>query len=127
VRALQGAVHSAFALERAGMLDLRRLDAELTRIAITEAAPAPCADRLLIEAVARHFEASMEDLLGRSRKTRVAEARAVAIAALRDRGRSLTQIAELFDGRNKSTLSPLVERGRALLADDPDLRLRLAV
>ncbi|MCK9518217.1 MAG: DnaA/Hda family protein [Dehalococcoidia bacterium] len=126
VRALQGAVHAAFALDRAGLLDLRRLDAELTRIAIAEAAPAVCGDRLLVEKIARYYETSLDDLLGRSRKTLVAEARAVAVAALRDRGRSLPEIAELFDGRNKSTLSPLVERGRLLLARDPDLRQRLA-
>lgn len=127
IRALQGAVHAAFALDRAGMLDMRRLDAELMRITITETAPAVCADRLLVENVARYFEASVEDLVGRSRKSHVTEARAVAVAVLRERGRSLSEIAELFGGRNKSTISPLVERGRSLLARNPELRHRLAV
>lgn len=121
VRALQGALNAALVLARGGMLDAGNLDAALVRAALLDVAPA-CGDRLLIDAIARHFEATFDDLAGRSRKGHLGQARAVAVAALRERGRSLAEIATLLGGRDKSTISPLVERGRDLLAADEALR-----
>ncbi|MCC7365886.1 MAG: ATP-binding protein [Dehalococcoidia bacterium] len=125
VRVLQGAVHAAIALSRADLLDPARLDAELMRVSLAEVAPAACTDRSTLEAVARHFETTFEELAGRSRKAALPQARAVAVAILRERGRSLTEIAALLGGRDKSTISQLAERGHAALAGDAHLR-RLA-
>ncbi len=126
VRVLQGAVHAAAALLRLERLDERRLDLELMRLATAEAAPPGGPDRPLVEAVARHFATTFDELAGRSRKPPLGEARAVAVAALKERGRSLSQIASLLGGRDRSTISQLGERGRDLLSKEPSLRALLA-
>lgn len=122
VRALQGAVNAAVMLGRASFLEPGRLDAELLRVALAEAAPAVCRDRELLEAVARQFETTYAELVGRSRKSNVAEARAVAVALLREEGHSLARLAGLLDGRDKSTISQLGDRGAAALKARPSLR-----
>lgn len=125
VRVLQGAVHGALALLRSQLLDQRRLDAELTRIAVADVAPAACLDQSLLNAVARHFETTLEELVGRSRKPQIVVARAVACATLKEQGRSLSQIASVLGGRDRSTISQLAERGRGMI--DADARLRVAI
>lgn len=125
-RVLLGAVHAAVALSRCGRLDPARLDADLTRVAAVEAAPAGHDDRAILEAIARHFETSFEALTGRSRVAAVSSARAIAIYALKERGRSLSQIAALLGKRDPSTISQLQARGRQLLDADPALQARLA-
>ncbi len=124
-RVLQGAVHAAVALGRCGRLDPARLDADLTRVAVVESAPAGCDDRATLEVIARHFETSFEALTGRARGTVLNGARAIAIHTLKERGRSLSQIAVLLDGRDPSTISQLQARGRNLLAQQPALQARL--
>jgi chromosomal replication initiator protein len=126
IRVLQGAVNAAIALRQRDMLDLRRLDADLTRVAVSEVAPGVLDDRDAVAAIARYFEASAEDVCGRSRKVHVTRARAVVVATLKDRGRSLSAIAELLDGRDPSTISELVPRGRQLLSQHSALADRLA-
>jgi chromosomal replication initiator protein len=126
IRVLQGAVNAAIALRQRDMLDLRRLDADLTRIAVSDAVPGALEDAGILAAVARYFDANLDDIRGRSRKVQVTRARAVAVAALKERGRSLSAIAELLDGRDPSTISELVARGHQLLGEHPDLAQRLA-
>ncbi len=126
-RVLQGAVHAAVALGRCGRLDPARLDADLTRVATVDASPAGCDDRETLEAIARYFETSFEELTGRSRVTAVSNARAIAIFALKARGRSLSQIASVLGKRDPSTISQLQARGARLLAADAVLQARLAV
>jgi chromosomal replication initiator protein len=126
VRALQGAVHGAIALASCDRLDARRLDAELTRLSVAEAARGRMTDRELLERVAAHFEISCEELTGRSRRGGVREARAAAVASLVERGRPVAEVARLFAGRDPSTVTGLVERGRRLLAEDGRLRQQLA-
>ncbi|MEO9254752.1 MAG: DnaA/Hda family protein [Tepidiformaceae bacterium] len=126
VRVLQGAVHAAVALQRANILDLRRLDAELARISVTDSSPGVLEDRALLETIARHFEVTLEQLIGRSRKAALTPARAVAVAALQERGRSLSELALVLGDRNRSTISGLGNRGRKLLEGDTDLQRRLA-
>lgn len=126
IRVLQGAVNAAIALRQRDMLDLRRLDADLTRIAVSDVAPGALEDAGILAAVARYFDANLDDIRGRSRKVPVARARAVAVAALKERGRSLSAIAELLDGRDPSTISELVARGQQLLGEHPTLAQRLA-
>ncbi|MCE7928710.1 MAG: AAA family ATPase [Chloroflexi bacterium CFX7] len=126
VRILQGAVNAAVALQQAGQLDLRRLDAALTCISVAEGAPRPESDDDLLAAVARHFAVRSGDVAGRASGPEVREARAVAVAALKLRGRSLRQIGALLDGRNAATIKDLAEKGAPLLEACPELRARLA-
>ena len=126
VRVLQGAVNAAVTLLMAGQLDLRRLDLALTRLSIAEMAPAASGDDAVLDAIARHFAVKVEEITGRATMKQAREARAAAVAALQQRGRSLRQIGAVLDGRNASTIKDLVERGTALLASAPELRGRLA-
>jgi chromosomal replication initiator protein len=126
VRVLLGAVNAAVALERNGMLGLGRLDAELGRVALAEAANGMIGERELLERIARHYQVTVDEIAGRTRKGPVAEARAVAVAALQARGRSLSQLGVLFGQRDKSTISGLAERGRAIVAGDEGLRALVA-
>ncbi|MBA4181739.1 MAG: hypothetical protein C0506_14210 [Anaerolinea sp.] len=125
-RVLQGAIHAAVALSRGGRLDLARLDAELTRLSVAEMAPCGFDDRALLDIIARHFETTFEQLAGRSRVGPVAKARAVAVFALKERGRTLSEIASLLGKRDASTISQLQQRGQELLAQEAGLRERLA-
>lgn len=126
VRVLQGAVNAAVTLQKAGQLELRRLDAALTSIFVAEAAPAAGSDDDLLAAIARHYAVKAEDVRGRASGATEREARAVAVAALNQRGRSLRQIGALLDGRNASTIKDLAGKGMALLEACPELRSRLA-
>jgi chromosomal replication initiator protein len=118
VRILQGAANAAVTLQRLGQLTQARLDLELTRISIAECKPAVSADRNLLDAIARRFETTFEELVGRSRKPHLAAARAVAAATLQQQGRSLSAIASVLGGRDRSTISQLAERGRTMIAAD---------
>ncbi len=126
VRVLQGAVHGAVALQRNNLLDLRRLDAELTRISVGDCSPGALEDRALLDIIARYFEVTFDELAGRSRKLPIGNARAIAVAALKERGRSLSEIALILGNRDRSTISQLAERGRTLLHDETSLQDRLA-
>lgn len=128
VRVLRGAVHAAVSLARLDRLDLQRLDTELTRVALCSMlkpvdAPGP---KEVIETVARYFETTFEAIAGRSRTEPLSTARAVAVAALRERGRSLAEIATILDGRDRSTITGLVSKGQKVLAEDGRLRQHLA-
>ncbi len=125
VRALRGAVNDAIQLVRCQMLDLQRLDAVLTRIAVIEATTGDLGERELLDAVARHFSLCFDDLASNARTSNVTGARAIAAAALQEKGKSLAQIGELL-GRNRGTIAGLAERGHRLLASEPGLRARLA-
>jgi chromosomal replication initiator protein len=119
VRLLQGAMNVAVALAEEGLLDLARLDLELTRMALHAAAATACAERALVERVAAHFAVTYDDVVSRKRGRDVATARAVAAVALHRRGRSLREIAELFDGRNKGSIYDILPTGEAAIAADP--------
>ncbi len=126
VRLLLGAVHAAVSLERSQMLDAARLDAELGRLALAEATSGVIGERELLERIGRHFGVTVDEIAGRSRRAAVAEARAVAVAALHERGRSLSELGALLGQRDKSTISGLAERGRELVAGNDLLRLIVA-
>lgn len=124
VRVLQGAVHAAVAIANCEMLDLGRLDEELTRITRAETVRT-ITDGELLALVAGYFELTVEDLAGRSRKAAMTTARAAAAAALRQRGRSLREIGTVL-GRDHSTARDLADRGAAVLGADSELRRRVA-
>ncbi len=125
-REIKGVVHRAINLDRCGRLAEEALDQELAQTVITAAARRAMTPEAIIEAVASCFETTGADICGRSRKGGLREARAVAMAALADSGRSLSQIGALIGKRDPSTVSPLVEKGRALLAGMPEVRAKLA-
>jgi chromosomal replication initiator protein len=125
VRYLQGAVNAVIALEMAGCLDIRRLDEALAELAM-QAAPGTGADGHIIEQVAAHFAITAEAVASRTRGGELDRARAVAVAALRERGRSWGELARLFSGRDRSTMKGLEERGQRELAEDGRLRQLLA-
>lgn len=125
-RLVQGAVNAALGLQRIDRLDLERLDLELSRLALHEYAPASATADEIIDAVACYFGTTADDVRGRSRKPAIASARAAAAAALAERGNSLAEVATVLGGRHRSTVAPIVDRGRKLLDSDPGLRARIA-
>lgn len=126
VRLLLGAVNAAVSLERNQLLDMGRLDTELGRLALAEATSGVIGERELLERIGRHFGVTVDEIAGRSRRAAVAEARAVAVATLHERGRSLSELGALLGQRDKSTISGLAERGRELIAGNDLLRVIVA-
>ena len=124
VRALLGHINIAITMEQKARLDMRALDAALGGQVIARAAEA-AGERDLLEQVARYFAIAVEDLIGKTRSAKAGEARAVAAAALQARGYSLSRIGALFQ-RDKSTISTVARRGRALVATRADLEHLLA-
>jgi chromosomal replication initiator protein len=124
VRALLGHINIAITMEQKARLDMRALDAALGGQVIARAAEA-AGERDLLEQVARYFAIAVEDLTGKTRSAKAGEARAVAAAALQARGYSLSRIGALFQ-RDKSTISTVASRGRALVATRADLEHLLA-
>ncbi len=120
VRALQGTINKAVALQRLNMLSQACLDAGITLSAVPPSLDA----RTVIEAVAGHFRLCSNDLVGKARNGHNPQARAVACALLHERGEQNATIAKLFN-RNRSTIGPVIERGIQLLQAEPTLR-RLA-
>ncbi|MEX2080510.1 MAG: DnaA/Hda family protein [Dehalococcoidia bacterium] len=120
VRAIQGAIHSAIQLVRAGGLTPERLDLELVRHTACSVGGKVDAGAI-IGAVARHFAVSDGDVLGTSRVGGVREARAVAAFALNKRGMSLAQVGRAIR-RSKGTAGELVTRGKSLAEQDITLR-----
>lgn len=124
VRELLGAVHAAVALDRAGLLEPGRLDAELARLVVRRSGAA--SELSLLEQVAAAFSVELEALRGRSRRSPLAEARAVAAALLRRRGLGYAAIGRALGGRDPATVKEAAARGDRLLEENPDLKLRLA-
>ncbi len=125
VREVYGAVRAAVALDRAGLLEPGRLDAELARLVVTATAR-KAAPEVLLERVAAEFGLALEELLGRSRRGPCTEARAVASALLRRQGMNLAAIGRALGGRDPATVKEAANRGERLLAERPDLADRLA-
>ena len=67
----------------------------------------------LISLVAKHYDFKNKDLLGKSRKAELVEARHVAIYLLRDElGLQLTKVGELIGGRDHTTIMHAEEKIR---------------
>lgn len=125
VREVYGAVRAAVALDRAGMLDPGRLDAELARLVVSSTVRTSAPEALL-ERVAAEFGLGVEELTGRSRRGPCTEARAVASALLRRQGMNFAAIGRALGGRDAATVKEAATRGERLLAERPDLASRLA-
>ena len=127
VRVLQGAVHAAIALKRANCLGLDQLDRELIRLALPEASSVHGKSPSdVLSSIAHHFQTSLEEMAGRSRKPALTRARAVAATILQREGSSLREIGAILGNRDRSTIGDLVDRGRAIIAEEPSLHLKLA-
>lgn len=126
VRIIKGAVSTAVALQRDASLDVANLDLALAKLFVVGHATRETSAADIICAVAAHFGSTPAEIRGRSRKADVIQARAVAAAALKARGLSLTRVGEELGGRDRSTLSDVVKRGQRLLEEVPALRERLA-
>jgi chromosomal replication initiator protein len=117
VRSILAGVHAAVGLQRRGVLSELRLAAELGALELHGRGEETA--KAALERVATHFALAAGDVEGRSRAARATRARAVAAAALQERGSSYSEIGALLGGRSRSTIKGLVERGRALGEDDP--------
>lgn len=124
-RLLLGLTRTAMAMERAGTLNPAGLDAALGARVIADTC-AELGEKELLERIARHFGVAREAIVGRGRDRAAAEARAIATVALQERGYSLPRIGAIFSGRDKSTMSPLASKGRALLRTREDVRALIA-
>ena len=117
VRSILAGVHAAVGLQRRGLLNEMRLAAEVGALELhgrgNETAKA------LVERIAEHFAVALGEVEGRSRADKLARPRAVAAAALQERGCSYSEIGALLGGRSRSTVKGLAERGRALGSGDP--------
>ena len=116
VRSILAGVHAAVGLQRRGLLNEMRLAAELGALELhgrgAETAKA------VIERVAAHYALAAGEVEGRSRAGKPSRARAVAAAALQERGSSYSEIGALLGGRSRSTIKGLAERGRSLASED---------
>lgn len=125
IRVLQGAFNTALTLHRAGELEPEKLDRHLGGVCERAATPESLDTRGVIDLIAAHYDLTAKDVMGRHRSAVLDKARAVTMAALVARGGTLSQVASIFDGRNRSTVKGASDRGRALLAAQPTLRARV--
>ena len=119
VRSILAGVHAAVALQRRGLLSELRLTAELGALELHGRGEETA--RSVIERITAHFALAAGEVEGRSRAAKQARARAVAAAALQERGASYSEIGALLGGRSRSTVKGLAERGRALGDGDPTI------
>ena len=124
IRQLQGAFNRVMAMAQL-------MNAPLTPEAVAEqldgiAGPDPRADVMpeqVLDAVARHYSLSSEQILGRGRTATVAQARQVVMYLLAvEWGMPPTTVGRFLSGRNHSTVLHGVERIRAASAGDERLR-----
>jgi len=116
VRSILAGVHAAVGLQRRGLLSELRLAAELGALALHDQGQETA--KAAVERIAAHFAIAVEEVEGRSRTAKPSRARAVAAAALQERGASYSEIGALLGGRSRSTIKGLAERGRALASED---------
>ena len=119
VRSILAGVHAAVGLQRRGLLSELRLAAELGALELHGRGEETA--RSVIERITAHFALAAGEVEGRSRTAKPARARAVAAAALQERGASYSEIGALLGGRSRSTVKGLAERGRALGDGDPTI------
>ena len=96
------------------------------RLAVSQPTSA-MSEETLIERITSHFEATFEEVRGRSRVGRIAEARAMVAVALHGRGESFASIGRRLDGRDRATIRDLFATGEKMMADRPQLRAVVGV
>ena len=124
VRELQGALNRLAAYAR---LERRVADFALAREALGPEEEILSQDpEAIIQAVADEFRITRPELVGQRRLKRFARPRQVAMYLMRDvAGLSFPQIGEHLGGRDHTTVMHGYKKVSQLLADDPELRMRV--
>ncbi len=123
VRALQGALNRVLSYARFHEKPLTVQTAQEALRDLFSGASAPLTADRILEAVARRFEITREDLIGRSRTYTINQARHIAMYLLRTlTNRSYAEIGKILGGRDHSTVLHGVSRVEKLLAMDAELR-----
>ncbi len=120
VRSILAGVHAAVGLQRRGLLSELRLAAELGALEVHSQGQET--SKAVIERIAVHFAIATSEVEGRSRAAKATRARAVAAAALQERGCSYGEAGALLGGRSRSTIKGLAERGRTLGEGNPAIQ-----
>ena len=120
VRSILAGVHAAVGLQRRGLLSELRLAAELGALDLHSQGEET--SKAVIERIAVHFAIATSEVEGRSRAAKATRARAVAAAALQERGCSYGEAGALLGGRSRSTIKGLAERGRTLGEGNPAIQ-----
>ena len=121
VRLMLGAVHAAIALQRIENLDEGSLDTELLRLTMVQRVE-DVPEEIVIERILAHFEATFEEVHGRSRRGLISDARALLTVALHQRGESFAAIGRRLDDRDRTTIRELYATGRKLAEAQPQLK-----
>ena len=125
IRELEGALNRIIAFAD---LSGSALTPSLVDIALADLLPqrGDIAPERIIDLVAREWQVSAEDLVGRDRSQKVAQPRQVSMYLLRKRtDLSLPQIGELLGGRDHSTVMYAIEKITNEIETKSDLRRRV--
>ncbi|NOX62192.1 MAG: chromosomal replication initiator protein DnaA [Chloroflexi bacterium] len=124
VRELQGALNRLAAYAR---LERRPADLALAREALSPEEEILNQDpEAIIQAVADEFRITRSELVGQRRLKRFARPRQVAMYLMREVAQlSFPQIGEYLGGRDHTTVMHGYKKVSQLLADDPELRMRV--
>lgn len=123
IRELEGALNRVVMFTRCMNLPITIDTASRALADLLAAKPEPPSVPVIIEIVARFYEVSVEDLVGRSRSRRVALPRHIAMYVLREEaGLSFPQIGAELGGRDHSTVMHAHQKITELMAQDDSLR-----
>lgn len=125
IRELEGALNRILAFSD---LSGSPLTPNLIEVALADLLPqrSDIAPEKIIELVAKEWQTTVEDLLGRNRSQKVAQPRQVAMYLLRkETDSSLPQIGELIGGRDHTTVMYAIEKISNDIETKTDLRKRV--
>ena len=122
IRELEGALNKALML---AAIEGSALTPQMAEVALVDLSPCrpQAGPEEIVRSVAHHYRLQLEDLRGRSRAWHVARPRQIAMYLLRqDTDLSLSQIGDLFGGRDHTTVLHACERISSLSEEDESLR-----
>jgi chromosomal replication initiator protein len=125
IRELEGALNRIIAFAD---LSGSSLTPQLVEVALADLLPQRpnIAPEKIIELVAREWQTSVEDLLGRDRTQKIAEPRQVAMYLLRkETDASLPQIGDVLGGRDHTTVMYAIQKIANEIETKADLRKRV--
>jgi chromosomal replication initiator protein len=125
IRELEGALNRIIAFAD---LSGQSLTPQLVEVALADLLPQRqnVVPEKIVELVAREWQTTVEDLLGRDRSQRIAEPRQVAMYLLRkETDASLPQIGEVLGGRDHTTVMYAIQKITNQIETKADLRKRV--
>jgi len=125
IRELEGALNRILAFAD---LSGTSLTPNLVEVALADLLPqrSDIAPAKIIELVAKEWQTSVEDLLGRDRSQKIAQPRQVAMYLMRkETDASLPQIGEVLGGRDHTTVMYAIEKIAGDIETKADLRKRV--